>query len=130
MGCETALFVAEALKKRVRIVEMLDDILVDYAEPITQMALRIRLQEAGVEIKTGLTFRSYSGKKVVCVNKSGHDEQMDADSLILATGLRPRENEVQRLEDLAPQVFKVGDCVKTGKIYDAFRSAWRAVLYI
>ena len=127
VGCETALHIAEALKRKVTIVEMLEDILLDCGELITMMILRIRLQMAGIEIKTGLTFKGYSQNKVVCTDKTGKDQQVDADSVVLAMGLQPRLDVVSRFEGLAPRVFKVGDCVQPGKIYHAFRDAWRVV---
>ena len=127
VGCETALYVAEALKKKVTIVEMLDNILLDCDEPGNWMAINMRLTLAGVTIKTGTTLKSYSGKKVVCMNKAGEEQQLDANSVVLALGLKARSEMVAKFEGLAPRVFKVGDCVKAGKIYDAFRSAWRSV---
>jgi len=127
VGCETALHITEALKKKVTIVEMLDDILLDLEAPMNMMALRMRLQMAGVEIRTGLKLKSYSQNKVICTDKAGKDQQMDADSVVLALGLQPRQDVVAKLEGLVPQVFKVGDCVQPKDIYHAFSSAWQAV---
>jgi 2-enoate reductase len=127
VGCETALYLAEAMKKEVTIVEMLDDILLDLEVPMNMMALRMRLQTAGVEIKTGLTLRSYSRNKVVCTDKAGKDQQIAGDSVILALGLQPRQGVAAKFEGLASQVFKVGDCVQSKDIYHAFKGAWQAV---
>jgi 2,4-dienoyl-CoA reductase-like NADH-dependent reductase (Old Yellow Enzyme family)/thioredoxin reductase len=129
VGCETALHLAEGLKKKVLIVEMLDDILLElgFGEIFTLMALKDRLQKAGVEIKTGLTLKSYSGNKVVCTDKTGKDVQLDADSVVLALGLQARQDMVTKFKGLAPQVFKIGDCVEARKIYHSFREAWKTV---
>ena len=127
VGCETALYIAEALKKQVTIVEMLEDILLDFGEVITATVIRMRLQKAGVAVKTGLTLKGYLQNKVICTDRTGEEQKIDADSVVLATGLRPRQNVVAKFEGLAPQVFKVGDCVQPGKIYHAFRDAWRTV---
>lgn len=129
VGCEAALYIAEALKKRVTIIEMLDDILTD-CELVTGMTLRMRLQQAGVEVQTGLMLKGYTGKKVICLDKAGKDQELDADSVVLAVGLQPRQGEVRKFEGLAPQVFKVGDCIQPRKIYHAFRTAWHAVFSI
>jgi NADPH-dependent 2,4-dienoyl-CoA reductase/sulfur reductase-like enzyme len=126
VGCETALYIVEALKKKVTIVEMLEDILLD-CELITGMTLRMRLQMAGIEIRTSLTLKGYTGKKVICTDELGRDQEIDADSMVLAVGLRPRQEEVAKFEGLGPQVFKVGDCIQPKKIYHAFRTAWHAV---
>jgi len=127
VGCETALHIAEALKKKVTIVEMLDDILLDLEVPMNMIALRMRLQTAGVEIRTGLTLKGYSQNKVTCTDKAGKDQQMDADSVVLALGPQPRQDVVAKLEELVPQVFKVGDCIQPKDIDNAFISAWQAV---
>jgi 2,4-dienoyl-CoA reductase-like NADH-dependent reductase (Old Yellow Enzyme family)/thioredoxin reductase len=127
VGCETALHITEALKKKAIIVEMLDDILLDMETPMNMMALRMRLQAAGVQIKTGLKLRSYSGGKAICTDKMGQDQQLNADSVVLALGLQPRQDVIVKLEGLVPQVFKVGDCVQPKDIYHAFRAAWEAV---
>jgi 2,4-dienoyl-CoA reductase-like NADH-dependent reductase (Old Yellow Enzyme family)/thioredoxin reductase len=127
VGCETALYLTEAMKKKVTIVEMLDDILLDLEVPMNMMALRMRLQTVGVEIRTGLTLRSYSRNEVVCTDKAGKNQQIAADSVILALGLQPRQDVAAEFEGLASQVFKVGDCVQSKDIYHAFKAAWQAV---
>lgn len=127
IGCETGLFIAEALNRKVTILEMQDDVLLDMETPMNMMALKMRLQTSGVEIKTGLVFTDYSGRKAVCKDNSGETLQIEADSIILATGLMSRMHTVNDLEDLAPSVFKIGDCVQPKDIYHAFRAAWQAV---
>jgi 2,4-dienoyl-CoA reductase-like NADH-dependent reductase (Old Yellow Enzyme family)/thioredoxin reductase len=127
VGCETALYMAEALGKEVTLVEKLDNILMDCNEPGNWMALNMRLPAAGVTIRTKTTFCGYSQGCVICKDHEGRDIQLDAKSVVPALGLRPRAEEVLKFEGLAPNVLKVGDCVKAGKVYDAFRSAWQAV---
>lgn len=127
VGCETALFIAEELKKKVTILEMLPAILLDYGEPMGMMALTFRLQAAGVGIQTGVTLKGCSNKDVFCIDQTMNEVMMEADSVVLATGLAPRLDSVAKFAGAAPQVFQIGDCVKSGKVYDAFRSAWRAV---
>ena len=129
VGCETALHIGETLKRKATICEMRDDILSDYPEPVTQMALRVRLMKAGVEVRTGVTLRGFSQNRALLTDKAGKAQQMDADTLVLATGLKPRREGVAGFEGLAPKLFKVGDCVRPGKIYDAFRSARHTVLH-
>ncbi len=127
VGCETALYIAEALKKKVTIVEMLDQILLDNPEPMTTMSLNVRLPMAGVEIRTGLTVKGYDGKRLVCTSKDGTEQHIEAETVVLATGLKPRGEEMMGYEGLAPRVIKIGDCVQPRKIYHAFREAWTAV---
>ncbi|MFC1862593.1 FAD-dependent oxidoreductase [Thermodesulfobacteriota bacterium] len=127
VGCETALYVAEALGRKVTIVEMQDDILLDMETPMNMMTLKMKLKTSGVEIRTGLNFKGFSENKVLCENNSGEGQQLEADSIIMAMGLRPRQEVVDSLDGLASQVFKVGDCVQPKDIYYVFRAAWEAV---
>lgn len=128
VGCETALHIREALKKEVTIVELLDDVLLDLEVPMNKMVLQMRLRAAGVRILTGQRLRSYSEGKAVLADKEGKDQQMDADSVVLALGLKPRQDMVDKLTGLAPLVFKVGDCIQPKDIYHTFNSAWEAAL--
>jgi 2,4-dienoyl-CoA reductase-like NADH-dependent reductase (Old Yellow Enzyme family)/thioredoxin reductase len=127
VGCETALHIAEALKKTVTIVEMMDNILLDFGEPLSMMALTMRLQMAGVEIRTGLTLKGMLGGRVLCSDRAMNELEIQADSVVLAVGMQPRQDLVASFEGTAPRIFKVGDCIQPGKIHNAFRTAWCAV---
>ena len=80
-----------------------------------------------MRVKTGLTLKGYLQNKVICTDRTGKEQQVDADSLVLAMGLYSRQDVVAEFEGLVPQVFKVGDCVQSGKIYHAFKDAWRTI---
>ena len=108
-------------------MEMLDQILLDNPEPMSTMSIHTRLPKDGVEVKTGLTLKGYSGKKVICTDKEGKEHHLDADSVVLATGLRARQEIAAKFKGLVPQTFIIGDCVQPRKIYDAFREAWVTV---
>jgi 2-enoate reductase len=68
VGCETALFIAEELKKKVTIVEMLNEILIGI-EPVNVMALKERLGKAGIGVHTGWHLERVTEKGVVCTDK-------------------------------------------------------------
>jgi len=127
VGCETALFVAEELEKKVTIVEALDAVLVKI-EPVCTMALVDRLGKAGVEIQTGWNLEEVTDKGVVCTDKEEGRHEIEADTVVLATGLNARKELTEKFEGLAPEVYVVGDCVEARMIYNAFEDAWRAVL--
>jgi pyruvate/2-oxoglutarate dehydrogenase complex dihydrolipoamide dehydrogenase (E3) component len=130
VGCETALHLAEAQGKKVTIVEMRDDILLGSQEPLSVMSLKMRLPQAGVEIRTGLTLANCRKNLVVCVDGSNKTVEIDADTIILAVGTAPNSKLAQQFDYLAPQVFRIGDCVAPRKIYDAFHEAWQVVFSI
>lgn len=129
VGCETALYIAEELRKKATIVEMLDEMLIG-VEKLCKIALKEQLQKAGVEIHLGWHLDEITDKGVVCTDKKWQRHELEADTVVLATGLGARKELVERFRGLAPEVYVIGDCVEARKIYHAFEDAWRAALSI
>jgi len=127
VGCETALYLVQALKRKVTILEVLDAVLKDCDEPMTMGAIMMGLETEGVRLLTGMHCEGFADGVIHCLDAEGNDVSLAADTLVAATGLRPRSLEASGFEGLAPLIFRVGDCVRPGKIYDAMRSAWHAV---
>lgn len=129
VGCETALHIAETLKKKVVVVEMLDKIGVEL-EPVTVMALTDKLAKAGVEVHTGWHVERIFPNKVLCVDHNWGKHEIEGDTIVLAMGLAAKRKAAREFSGLSPQVFDIGDCVKARKIYNATEEAWRAALAI
>lgn len=127
VGSEAALYIAEELKKRVTIVEMLDDILIDH-EILNKTVLKERLQAAGVVIRTGWILRDITDKGVVCEDKNWQKHEIAADTVVLCTGFEARKDTADEFKGLVPEVYIIGDCVAARRIYNAFEDAWHAVL--
>lgn len=127
VGSETALYIAEELKKKVTIVEMLDDILIGH-ELMNKAVLKDRLQAAGVTIHTGWILREIRDGGVVCEDKSWQMQKIPADTVAMCTGLEERKDAAKEFRGLAPEVYTIGDCVQARRIYNAFEDAWYAVL--
>jgi len=127
VGSEAALYIAEELKKKVTIVEMLDDILIGH-ELMNKTVLKERLQAAGVTIHTGWILREIRERGVVCEDKSWQMQKIPADTVVLCTGLEARKDVVEKFRGLAPEVYTIGDCAEARRIYNAFEDAWYAVL--
>ncbi|MFC1938650.1 FAD-dependent oxidoreductase [Chloroflexota bacterium] len=129
IGCEAALYIADELKKKVTVVEMLDEMLVGVSDMV-QAALKERLKEAGVKIYLGWRLDEVIDKGVIGTDKTRQRHKMEADSVVLATGLGARRGAVARFQGLAPEVYVIGDCVAARKIYHCFEDAWRVALQI
>lgn len=127
VGCETALYIAETLKKKAFVVEMLDRILVDM-EPVSSIALTAKLAEAGVEVHTGWHVEKIHPNKVACEDKAWVKHELEGDTIVLAMGLAAKRKVAREFLGLAPKVYVIGDCVKARKIYNALEDAWRAAL--
>lgn len=129
IGCEAALYMAEELKKKVIVIEMLDEMLVG-VESVCKTALAERLQQAGVEVYLGARLEEIKDTGVVCQDKRCQSREVAADTVVLATGLGARQELVVELKALVPEAYVIGDCVEARKIYHAFEDAWRVALLI
>jgi 2,4-dienoyl-CoA reductase-like NADH-dependent reductase (Old Yellow Enzyme family)/thioredoxin reductase len=127
VGSEAALYIAEELKKKVTIVEMLDDILIGH-ELLNKTVLKERLQTAGVTIHTGWILREIKDRGIVCEDKNWQMQKIPTDTVVICTGFEPRKDMVEEFKSLAPEVYVIGDCVAPRRIYNAFEDAWHAVL--
>ena len=129
IGCETALYLSDELKKKVTIVEMLTEMLVGVQE-MCQMALKERLQEAGVERHLGWHLDEITDKGILCTDRSWRQHALEADTVVLATGLGARKEARERFRGLVPEVYVIGDCFQARKIYHCFEDAWRIALKV
>jgi 2,4-dienoyl-CoA reductase-like NADH-dependent reductase (Old Yellow Enzyme family)/thioredoxin reductase len=128
IGCDVALYLAERQHKDVTLCTRQDQVMKDYDEILTAISIRERLAASRVKIKTGVTFKGLSGGKASFIDKEEITWQIEADTVVVSGGLTPRSEAAAEFDKLAPKVYKVGDCVKTGRIWDAIHTAWRAVL--
>ena len=55
---------------------------------------------------------------------------IEADTILLAAGMRADQETVNELRDHAKWFVTVGDCVKAGKVFDAVNGGYYAALYI
>ncbi|MGD6808880.1 MAG: FAD-dependent oxidoreductase [Candidatus Bathyarchaeia archaeon] len=127
VGAETALYIYQQFNKQPVIVEMLDKILVDM-EPVSQMALTQKLVEACIEVITSWHLDEIKGGKVVCSDAAWQKHEIEADTVVLAVGFKPKD--ANEYAGVAPMVYAIGDCVAPRKIYNAFEEAWRVALKI
>ena len=87
------------------------------------------LREAGTEILTDHTLREITAEGVRCVNgATGGEKLLPADTVLLATGLRPRRAVVEALRGCAPatEVWVVGDAKEPANVAHAVHSAFDA----
>lgn len=69
--------------------------------------------------------RSILGGKVTYVDSEGNEKSVQADSVVIYSGLKPRMDEAQKFIGTAGQVLLLGDCTgKNGTIQKTIRSAF------
>jgi 2,4-dienoyl-CoA reductase-like NADH-dependent reductase (Old Yellow Enzyme family)/thioredoxin reductase len=127
VGCETALFVRH-LGKKATVVEMTDELAAD-----AHFAVKVGIEselEKGVRCLAGATCTAISDQGVHLSWRSGAEEIVPADSVILAVGMRSTAGVARSMLDCAPDVIPVGDCIRPGTIQQASRTAYYTALDI
>lgn len=127
VGCETGLHLAQK-GNDVTIVELLDDIAPD-ANIMHKWALMIEMEKY-VKVSAGTKCTAITDRGVKAIDGNGKEILFDADTVIIAVGMRPRSDIVDTLRDLAPECIAIGDCVKPGHILQAVRTGYDAAMSV
>lgn len=127
VGAETALYLAQK-GKNVTILEQLDKI-VSQDEPLSQIAIGIKLKESNVNIQTGAKVVSISKNSAIYEDESGNSHEVKADSIVAALGLGARKSLAESFEGICSEeeTVTIGDAVRGRKIYECMHEAWRAI---
>jgi NADPH-dependent 2,4-dienoyl-CoA reductase/sulfur reductase-like enzyme len=124
VGCEAAIHLAQD-GKDVTIVELLDGIARDLNGLQAPVMLH-KMDDVGIKVLVstkGLEINDIGLKIEVA---DGTQSVLEADTIFIAVGQRPKVEAVDKLRDAAPIVEVVGDCFQPGKITDALVRGWYA----
>lgn len=125
VGCETALYLAQKGKK-LTIVEILDSVMRDMCIQNRAHLLQL-LADAKVEILTETKVLEITDEGITIADKHGKRSTLEADTVVLAVGLKPNEKLLKSLTDKVPEVYAIGDCVEPriviNAIWEGFHTA-------
>lgn len=134
MSAESAVFLASggaldaetAIKMtrqgpRVTILEMLDRIGQDMG-PTTRSSTRYALRLHNVNVVTKATARRITPAGVV-YERDGQEVTEEADTVVVAVGSRPETALYEALQQVLPEVHRIGDCVKARTACEAIEEA-------
>jgi NADH dehydrogenase FAD-containing subunit len=79
---------------------------------------------------TGAKCQEINEKFVIITTKEGKEQNIEADSVVLAVGAKADIKLLKSLKDLAPEIHLVGDCVEPRRIIDAVSDGHRIGLAI
>lgn len=123
IGCELGLDLGED-GKDVTIVEMGNEL-----SPQGHMLYKVSLNQnlnKHDNIKTmmeaGCT--KITDKGIYVTDKEGEEVFVEADTVIIATGLRPKKQEAFDFYGLTNKTYMIGDCDRSGKVGEATESAY------
>ena len=116
VGSECAIYL-DGLGKEVTVVEMKDDWASD-AYFMHKNAMKVYFEKSKVRICTRATAKAITDKGLVCDTPDG-EALFEADTVLLAAGMKPDRAAADDFFNTAPRVFQVGDCLKAGRVVDA-----------
>jgi 2-enoate reductase len=122
-GCETAVYLARQ-GKRVSIVEMQEQLVPDI-NVNTMLGIHALIAESQVEVMTSTQLVEVTPEGVV-VETDGSKRQLEADSVVVATGFAADSTLRDALEDRIPEVFAIGDCSEPRNILGAIWEGFHA----
>jgi NADPH-dependent 2,4-dienoyl-CoA reductase/sulfur reductase-like enzyme len=125
VGAETADFLADRTRE-VSLIEMAQEIALDEERTNRKLLLR-RLGEKGVKIRVVTQARAILPEGVE-VESNGWREILPADTVVLATGIRPNRDLEEAMKRLSLAFNKVGDCVEPRKAIDAIHEGFKVAL--
>ena len=117
VGCETACHLADA-GHDVTIIEILAQLMTDQEINNVKMAMYRLLNQKGVRYFTSNQVTEIDEKTVEVKGPEG-GRTMAADTVVLATGVRPNEMIRETLRLGCSEVHIVGDCGQLGRIREA-----------
>lgn len=119
IGAEMGLELAELSGKNVTIIELTDTIAAQ-GNMLYRIALRQKM-EATPTLKWFLeaSCQEIKGDGVLVEFKDGREEFVQADTVIIATGVAARRELAESFYGITPDTFTIGDCEKPRKIMEA-----------
>ena len=129
VGCEAALFLAQR-GKSVTVIEMQSKVLSD-ASPSYRSRLLRNITAMGDQIQLIPNARCISiGKETRYQSADGTQHTILSDHVVSAAGMKPRTELALSLHAPDYEFHMIGDCLKSGNVQKATRSAYAAAMEI
>ncbi|MDO4976231.1 MAG: FAD-dependent oxidoreductase [Eubacteriales bacterium] len=127
VGCEVGIYL-DMLGKDVTILEMKDTWAPD-AYWMHKVAMDQHIRDSKMDIKVNTKAIEITDKGVVCSTPEG-EITVEADSVLLAAGMKANRAVANEFLNTAPRVFEVGDAIKAGRVVDAVKVGYYRALDI
>lgn len=128
VGCELSLQIAQ-MGKHVTLVDRKKEVCRDAAF-LHRDGLLMEMKKCDINVMTEneCTDILKDGIKVVGLNRK--EETIKADTIIIAAGFVPKDDEAESFRQQAYDFWKIGDCYKVRKVFNAMREGFNAGSYI
>ncbi|WP_334329356.1 oxidoreductase [Companilactobacillus sp. HBUAS59699] len=126
VGTETAMYLADAERGQVTILEMTADI---DAGLLRTVPTKRFFRDHEVEIVTHAKVKEFKNNEVV-IDHGGHEENVSADEIVLAMGYHADNSLLQELQSEFDNVVAAGDVVEPTNALEASTAGFKAGYYI
>ncbi len=116
VGSECAIYL-DGLGKDVTIVEMKDDWAAD-SYFMHKNAMNMYMRTSRIQIHTSTRAKAVTEQGLLCDTPDG-EKLLEADTILLAAGMKADRATVEQFYNAAPRVYEVGDCIKAGRVLEA-----------
>ncbi len=123
VGCETALYLAQE-GKRVTIVELLSSIARDMYT-INRTHLLNLLGDGDVKILSETRVLEITERGVIISDSHHQRSTLTADTIVLALGLKSKNELSETSRNKVPEVYSMGDCLEPRKVINAIWEGFR-----
>ncbi len=124
IGVETGLYLAE-LGHLVTVLEMQHDLILDAPHAhYRNMVVNYWKKTANFAYRAGVTCTSIEADGVCYNDPEGNPQKIAADSVLLAIGMKSKQDEAMELASAAPYSVVIGDCDKPGNVQKCMRAAF------
>jgi len=127
VGCEEGLHLAH-LGKVVTILEMLEKGASD--APYLHWLGLMKELEKSVRLETRVKCTRITEKGVFAVKEEGEERFYEADTVLLAVGLKSRNELVESLRNCAPDFAVIGDCLQPATVMEAIHMGYFSAMNI
>jgi len=119
IGAEIGLELSLIKGKRVTIIEMTDT-LAAQGNMLYKIALRHKMEEAkSLSVILEARCKEILNNSVRVIDKEGKELLLPADTVIIATGVKARQEVAESFYGIVPMTYMIGDCVRPRKIQEA-----------
>ena len=122
--------------KKVTITEMTDTIASSVNAPAPGNgamqidALWLNIHKYNIDVKVNMRCVEITDKGMICQNKEGELVELEADAVVYAAGMAPKEEIVEALRDTCVDFTWIGDCHNVGLIRTAVNEGFNAAMAI
>ncbi|MCX6649571.1 MAG: FAD-dependent oxidoreductase [Candidatus Bathyarchaeota archaeon] len=127
VGCEEGLHLAH-LGREVTILEMLEKAAPE--APYLHWLGLMKELEKSAKLETRVKVTRVTEGGMFAVNEKGEERFYEADTILLAVGLKPRTEMVESLRNSAPDFVVIGDCQRPATVMEAIHMGYFSAMNI